>query len=77
VGVAAIQQVVAGAAMCHCTATMVVTNRPFTPAAQKLAGIHGVELVDRVGPERLAISPPVSTTQTSCRLPYLASRSSQ
>jgi hypothetical protein len=46
----------------HCTATMVVTNRHFTPAAQKLAGIHGVELVDRVRLERLAISSPVSTT---------------
>jgi len=76
-GVAAIQQVVAGAAICHCTATMVVTNRLFTPAAQKLAGIHGVELVDRVRLERLAISSPVSTPWTSRRLPYLASRSSQ
>jgi hypothetical protein len=40
---------------------MVVTNRLFTPAAQKLAGIHGVELVDRVRLERLAISSPVSS----------------
>jgi Restriction endonuclease len=47
--------------MCHCTATMVVTNRLFTPAAQKLADVHGVELVDRVRLERLAISSPVST----------------
>jgi HJR/Mrr/RecB family endonuclease len=62
VGVAAIQKVVAGAAMCHCTATMVVTNRLFTPAAHKLAGIRGVELVDRVRLERLAISCPDSTT---------------
>jgi HJR/Mrr/RecB family endonuclease len=41
---------------------MVVTNRLFTLAAQKLAGIRGVELVDRVRPERLAISSPVRTT---------------
>jgi hypothetical protein len=55
-------RVIAGAAMCHCTARMLVTNRLFAPAAQKLAGIHGVELVDRVRPERLAISSPGSAT---------------
>ena len=56
VGIAAIQQVVAGAAMYHCTATMVATNRLFTPAAQKLAAKHRVELVDRVRLERLVLS---------------------
>ncbi len=56
VGTSAIQQVVAGAAVYRCAATMVVTNQLFTPAAQKLAGIHGVELVDRVRLEQLAIS---------------------
>jgi restriction system protein len=56
VGTAAGQQVVAGAAVYGCTATMVVTNQLFTPAAQKLAGIHDVALVDRARLERLAIS---------------------
>jgi restriction system protein len=56
VGTSAIQQVVAGAAVYQCAATLVVTNRLFTPGAQKLAEVHGVELVDRVRLEQLAIS---------------------
>jgi restriction system protein len=45
VGAAAVQQVVAGAPMQDCTRTMVVTNHDFTPAARKLAQLHGCELV--------------------------------
>ena len=45
VGAAAVQEVVAGAPMHGCTKTMVVTNHEFTPAARKLAELHGCELV--------------------------------
>jgi restriction system protein len=45
VGTSAIQEVVAGAPMQDCTKTMVVTNNEFTPAARKLAELHGCELV--------------------------------
>ncbi|MGD9622779.1 MAG: restriction endonuclease [Mycolicibacterium sp.] len=45
VGASAIQEVVAGAPMHDCTATMVVTNNEFTPAARKLAELHGCALV--------------------------------
>ncbi len=45
VGASAVQEVVAGAPMQDCTATMVVTNNEFTPAARKLAERHGCELV--------------------------------
>src|SRR6476620_2479389 len=45
VGASAIQEVVAGAPMQDCTRTMVVTNNEFTPAARKLAELHGCELV--------------------------------
>ncbi|MGB0437599.1 MAG: restriction endonuclease, partial [Mycobacterium sp.] len=45
VGAGAVQEVVAGAPMQGCTATMVVTNNGFTPAARKLADLHGCELV--------------------------------
>ena len=45
VGSGAIQEVVAGAPMHDCAATMVVTNHEFTPAARKLAELHGCELV--------------------------------
>jgi len=55
VGVAAIQQAVAGAAMHRCTATMVVSNHVFTRQAQRLAQIHSCELVDRFRLERLVI----------------------
>lgn len=47
VGTSAIQEVVAGAPMQDCTKTMVVTNHEFTPAARKLAELHGCELVGR------------------------------
>lgn len=47
VGTSAIQQVVAGAPMQDCSRTMVVTNHEFTPAARKLAELHGCELVGR------------------------------
>lgn len=45
VGSGAVQEVVAGAPMHDCAATMVVTNHEFTPAARKLAELHGCELV--------------------------------
>jgi restriction system protein len=45
VGASAIQEVVAGAPMQDCSKTMVVTNHEFTPAARKLAELHGCELV--------------------------------
>lgn len=45
VGAGAVQEVVAGAPMQDCARTMVVTNHEFTPAARKLAELHGCELV--------------------------------
>ena len=45
VGTGAVQEVVAGAPMQDCTRTMVVTNHEFTPAARKLAELHGCTLV--------------------------------
>nr|WP_280833642.1 restriction endonuclease [Mycolicibacterium frederiksbergense] len=45
VGTGAVQEVVAGAPMQDCVKTMVVTNNEFTPAARKLAELHGCELV--------------------------------
>jgi restriction system protein len=53
VGAGAIQEVVAGAPMQDCTRTMVVTNNEFTPAARKLAELHGCELVGRTELPRL------------------------
>jgi restriction system protein len=47
VGAGAVQEVVAGAPMQDCIKTMVVTNHDFTPAARKLAEMHGCELVGR------------------------------
>jgi restriction system protein len=47
VGASAIQEVVAGAPMQDCAKTMVVTNHEFTPAARKLAELHGCQLVGR------------------------------
>lgn len=47
VGVAAVQQVVAGAAIHRCTSTMVVSNQEFTPAAITLARSHNCKLVGR------------------------------
>lgn len=49
VGPAAVQEVVAGAPMQDCVATMVVSNQTFTPAAVQLAELHGCVLVG--GPE--------------------------
>jgi restriction system protein len=68
VGAAAIQEVVAGAPMQDCVKTMVVTNHEFTPAARKLAELHGCELVGQAELPRLRsiirrlISPTTSTT---------------
>jgi restriction system protein len=53
VGTSAIQEVVAGAPMQDCARTMVVTNHEFTPAARKLAELHGCELVGRTELTRL------------------------
>lgn len=53
VGTSAVQEVVAGAPMQGCTKTMVVTNHEFTPAARKLAELHGCELVGRTELPRL------------------------
>jgi restriction system protein len=47
VGPAAVQQVVAGAAMHRCSATMVVSNQEFTVGAIALARVHSCELVGR------------------------------
>jgi restriction system protein len=53
VGTSAVQEVVAGAPMQDCIKTMVVTNHEFTPAARKLAELHGCELVGRSELSRL------------------------
>ncbi len=53
VGAGAVQEVVAGAPMQDCTKTMVVTNHEFTPAARKLAELHGCQLVGRTELPRL------------------------
>ncbi len=45
VGPAAVQEVVAGAPMQDCAQTMVITNNDFTPAARKLAELHGCHLI--------------------------------
>lgn len=47
VGIAAVQQVVAGAAIHRCTSTMVVSNQEFTPAAVTLARSHNCKLLGR------------------------------
>jgi restriction system protein len=47
VGPSAVQQVVSGAAMHRCSATMVVSNQEFTAAAVALARAHSCELVGR------------------------------
>jgi restriction system protein len=39
--------------MQDCTKTMVVTNHEFTPAARKLAELHGCELIGRTELTRL------------------------
>lgn len=45
VGTGAVQEVVSGAPMQECASTMVVTNHEFTPAARKLAELHGCTLI--------------------------------
>jgi restriction system protein len=45
IGPGAVQEVVAGAPMQDCTRTMVVSNQDFTPAARRLAELHGCALV--------------------------------
>jgi restriction system protein len=47
VGPAAVQQVVAGAAMHRCSTTMVVSNQEFTVGAIALARMHSCELIGR------------------------------
>lgn len=47
VGVAAVQQVVAGARQHGCNRTVVVTNQTFTKAARQLASTHHCRLVGR------------------------------
>jgi len=56
VGAGAVQEVVAGAPMQDCTSTMVVTNNGFTPAARKLAEVHGCELVGGAELPRLRLT---------------------
>ncbi|MCX2929524.1 restriction endonuclease [Mycobacterium sp. CVI_P3] len=51
---AAIQQVVAGAAVHDCAGTMVVSNQCYTRAAEQLADVHGCVLVDRTRLARLS-----------------------
>ncbi len=51
---AAIQQVVAGAAVHDCSTTMVVSNHRYTRAAEQLAAVHDCVLVDRTRLARLA-----------------------
>ena len=65
VGGAAVQQVVAGAPMHGCTATMVVMNNLFTRAAQQLAEVHNCSLVDRCQLERLVLSTRSHMSSTS------------
>ena len=46
VGNDAVQQVVAAKGVYNCPAAVVITNSTFTPEAEELARVHGVELVD-------------------------------
>ncbi len=68
VGAGAVQEVVAGAPMQECARTMVVTNHEFTPAARKLAELHGCELIGAAELSRLRatirrLTDPASRTQ--------------
>ncbi|WP_232008034.1 restriction endonuclease [Mycobacterium gordonae] len=47
VGVAAVQEVVAGARHHGCTRSIVVSNQEFTTAARQLARTHGCQLIGR------------------------------
>ena len=69
VGTSAVQEVVAGAPMQDCTRTMVVTNHGFTPAARKLAELHGCTLVGGAELPRLRstirrLTQPIEPTST-------------
>ena len=55
VGGAAVQQVVAGAAMHNCSSTAVISNRSFTRAAQQLARVHSCLLIHRAELESMAL----------------------
>lgn len=55
VGLAAVQQVVAGAAMYGCTSTMVISNGSFSAAAVALAERHKCRLIDGVELTGLAV----------------------
>ena len=46
VGNDAVQQVIAAKAIYNCPGAVVITNSTFTPEAEELARVHGVELVD-------------------------------
>ena len=46
VGNDAVQQVIAAKGIYNCPAAVVITNSTFTPEAEELARVHGVELVD-------------------------------
>ncbi|WP_448428637.1 restriction endonuclease [Mycolicibacterium sp. XJ2546] len=70
VGTAAVQEVVAGAPMQDCAETLVVTNNDFTPAARKLAELHGCELVSGAELRRLPatirrLTQPAAPTEVS------------
>jgi restriction system protein len=64
VGVAAVQQVVAGALHHGCNQTVVVTNRAFTKAARQLATTHRCRLVGR---EQVQIWARIARPQTKRR----------
>ena len=46
VGNDAVQQVIAAKGIYNCPVAVVITNSTFTPEAEELARVHGVELVD-------------------------------
>ena len=46
VGNDAVQQVIGAKGVYNCPGAVVITNSTFTPEAEELARIHGVELVD-------------------------------
>lgn len=59
----AIQQVVAGAAVHDCAATMVVSNHRYTRAAEQLAEVHGCVLVDRTRLARMSRTQPMNRSR--------------
>ncbi len=59
----AIQQVVAGAAVHDCAATMVVSNHRYTRAAEQLAAVHGCVLVDRTRLARMSRPQPMNRSR--------------